>query len=104
LYSTERPEVQGFVLTADEHRAILKERLAVLDAATAQTTLDGPLPVRWRHGWSCGFRILRRDPDGSLLVAYAAEGPNLQGFYVRKRRFVRQADLDRKLRERVARD
>lgn len=88
----------GIEITAAEHQAILTERRRTLDAATAQGTLTGPLPVTWRHGWICVWQAVRRDSDGSLLVVYTALDRSRPTFeYVRRVRHVQRRNLRRQI-------
>ena len=102
----QRPlELNGIVCSTEEHLAILGERLAVLEAATGEGRLGGPLPVRWRSGWTCRFKVVRRDSQGALLVelrAWHVRTP--KQVYVRRRRFVQQTALPYELGKRLRED
>jgi hypothetical protein len=76
--------VERLRVSAAEHRALLEQRRLALDDATCIATLEGPLPVRWRVGWSATLEILKRDSDGSLCARITVLGPGLTRPYVRR--------------------
>lgn len=68
-------ECNGVPITPEEHRKLLEVRLAALEAATAQSLLEQPLPVQWRGGWRAYLVVLWRDTDGSLGAVVRVRNP-----------------------------
>jgi hypothetical protein len=87
-------ELNGIMISREEHQAILKARLETLKSATAVDRLGGPLPVRWRVGWDCSFKPVKRSRDGSLLVLLTATDASRPGWkYERRIRLVKARRL-----------
>jgi len=93
-----RPVFNGIECTHEEHRAILKQRRATLDAAASQWTSQQYFPVNWRHGYKATFKVLRRLPDASLCVRIVVTGPWKKQTYTRDIRLVRERNLPLSLR------
>lgn len=81
------------VSTADEFRAILKERSEFLASCTATVTGGDPLPIPWRTGWTATVAILGRSQDGSLLAVLTCRGPHAAQRWIRKIRLVPEQRL-----------
>lgn len=99
-----RPFRNGILIELDEHQAILRERLRVLTAGTSEGRLGGPMPVRWRLGWSCTWTPVKRDAEGNLLLIFRVRHtlrPSWQ--YHQRVRLVRTRTLPLKVKSRVAR-
>jgi hypothetical protein len=88
-----RQECYPSGVSPEEFHALLKERLATLDAATTHVSLLGPIPVQWRAGWRGILTTLGRDRDGSLLAKITCMGPGLEKPYVRKVRLTKEQPL-----------
>lgn len=94
-----RPVFDGYECTHDEHRTILEQRRATLDAAAKHWTQQESFPVAWRLGWSCTFKILGRDRENSLLVRLTARGDRPWMRFTRDVRLVRRGALPWSLRK-----
>jgi len=79
--------------TREEFYKILELRRECINEATKLANLGEPLPITWRRGWSCHQRLLGRDQDGSLRVAFVVVGPRGEAPYKRNVRLVARKPL-----------
>lgn len=84
--------------TPEEHRSLIDVRLDALDQATARASLEGRLPVRWRHGWHAYIKTHGRDRDGSLRASVTVVDPSETVVMIRNVRLVKKKSLDRSFR------
>lgn len=100
-----RPIFDGIELSLEEFQAILKERLVTLRLGSREGRLESDLPARWRTGYRCYWRILRRTLSGDLLLIFRVERSGYQKtVFERRVRLVRRQSLPFNVRSRVARD
>lgn len=85
-------------VSADELRAILSERLRLLDWVADERPYGEFIPAVDRVGWRCSWRLLQRDRDGSALILLTLTAPHLVSPVERRYRMVDRQRLISRLR------